>query len=463
MKLQTINDEFNASNLDKNQYTLSLLKECLRVKIIDERLVYNTQVQVSNILKDLIKKYTKGQSSSVTVYTAEKLIIAIWYTLDAYMLSFDKLDESIEAIKNENIEDMYIKGDKILKDDFNNTKNLYKSVIDNKLNTKLIAYNDTLTLGIKDFFKTYDIEFEPQDIPGSIDYPLAFDDCSIQGLYYIKNYLWNMYIENKICSYFKSNSVEKVMDFYGKAYKINYKDLLINIFELTLTNAVFSIMANNSSGCLYISNKQFKYLEEKLNVLNKYEVKKLIDLCIDKLIIDLNIESENEIEYIEKYKDNIISITTLAIKNNNLKNILVITEEKRSEDSKFIIDEENNLDDEAFRIVIEEIRETKSIDEKIDIIKSNINSIRDFIDMLKSDCLFKDEFIRLFISLGDLELAMLGKIVFYGEDRMDKLDLKNILLNDTITKYEYEYYYKQFLKRIDLERLKSIEYIINSL
>ena len=30
-------------------------------------------------------KFTKGESSSVTVETAEKLIIAIWYTIDMYL------------------------------------------------------------------------------------------------------------------------------------------------------------------------------------------------------------------------------------------------------------------------------------------------------------------------------------------------------------------------------------------
>ena len=36
-------------------------------------------------------KFTKGESSSVTVETAEKLIIAIWYTIDMYLGSCDNI------------------------------------------------------------------------------------------------------------------------------------------------------------------------------------------------------------------------------------------------------------------------------------------------------------------------------------------------------------------------------------
>ena len=46
------------------------------------------QIKISEILKDLIMRYTKGESTSVTVEKAEKLIIGIWYTIDAYMKTF---------------------------------------------------------------------------------------------------------------------------------------------------------------------------------------------------------------------------------------------------------------------------------------------------------------------------------------------------------------------------------------
>ena len=96
--LQGENKDFNGSNLVKNQYTISLIKECIRVKILDENYIYNVQIKIANLLKELIMKYTRGESSSVPIERAEKLIISIWYTLDAYITSFEKVEDSYISI-----------------------------------------------------------------------------------------------------------------------------------------------------------------------------------------------------------------------------------------------------------------------------------------------------------------------------------------------------------------------------
>ncbi len=49
------NININENNLIKNQYSISLLKECLNCKVIAEREVYNIQQEISLILMDLIK------------------------------------------------------------------------------------------------------------------------------------------------------------------------------------------------------------------------------------------------------------------------------------------------------------------------------------------------------------------------------------------------------------------------
>ena len=118
MSLQKIGYEFNINNIDKNQYYISLLKECIKVNFIDNNVIYTTQLELGKLLKEIIMKYTKGESSSVTVETAEKLLIAIWYTIDAYLFSFDNIQDSIDIIKNETLEKMYKEGKYILKEEF---------------------------------------------------------------------------------------------------------------------------------------------------------------------------------------------------------------------------------------------------------------------------------------------------------------------------------------------------------
>ena len=229
--LATLNEEFNISNLSEYQYTLSLIKECVRVKILNKNYIFDVQIKISDILKDLIMKYTNGESSSVTVEKAEKLIIIIWYTLDTYIMNFETVEESIKALQEEDIKEIYDKGKKLLQKEVENTKRLYEIVMKNKLNTEMTAYNETLD-SIKDFFHNYNINYEADECDVSIDYPLSIDDWNRQGVRYIKNYLWNINIENKICSYFDEGEINKLLETYGENYEIDYRDLLINIFEI---------------------------------------------------------------------------------------------------------------------------------------------------------------------------------------------------------------------------------------
>lgn len=455
--LQFISKDFNSGNLSKYQYTISLINECVRCEILPKAFLYNVQIKIGEILKDLILKYTKGESSSVTVEKAEKLIIGIWYTIDAYMNTFENIELAIKTLKEEEISYIYEKGKIILKEDFIHTEKLYKRTLKNQIYTDLTVYKDTL-FGISDFFKFYNLEFEPDEGVADIDYPLAFDDWDVVGLYYIKNYLWNLYLENEICNKFDNDDIHKILKSYGDTYKIDYRDLLINIFEMTINNAVFSILCNNNS--LEISKMDFERLNDSLNKMTKEEVKTLISLSINKIIEDYNL-GEYEGNYAIRYEENLTNLTIDALKRDNLINLLVITDKIKNNESQLIIDEESRLEDEKFREIVEEILECDNVYEKVSIINNKINSIKDYIDVLKSNCIFEDEYLLLFMSLSNLELSILGKFIFYGEYRMEKLDILKTLSKRMHINYEWEEIYIEYLKSLGENKLKEIENLIN--
>lgn len=456
-KLSSTNKDFNGDNLSKYEFTISLIKECVRCEILPESFLYTIQEKIGEILKELIINLTKGESSSITVEKAEKLIIGIWYTIDAYMNSLDNIELSIEALKNEEVSFIYKNGKEILKKDFINVKNLYEEVLQSRVLTNLDAYNDTLK-GIGDFFKLYNLDYEPDECDANIDYPLAFDDWNVKGLYYMKNYLWNLYLENNICNKFENEDINLILKSYGENNDINYRDLLINIFEMSITNLVFAKLINKNS--LQIKNEEFEILNEKLKNLKEGQIEITIKEIIEKIISDYNF-NEFEQLYIKNYQKILIENTIRELKRNNLKNLLVITDNIKIKKDTVIVSEENVLSDKEFKNLIEEIIYSDNIYEKISIINKKIKSIKDYIDMLKSDCLFEDEYILLFMSLSKLELAILGKYVFYGEYRMDNLNILKVLSKKIETNHEWEMFYIDYLKSLSKEKLSEIEKLIN--
>lgn len=455
--LQLINENFHASNLSKYQYTISLINECVRCEILPKAFLYNVQIKISEILKDLIMRYTKGESTSVTVEKAEKFIIGIWYTIDAYMKTFENLEIAIDTLKKEEISYIYERGKGVLKEDFKITEKLYEKTLKNQICTDLMAYNTTLS-GIENFFKYYDLEFEPDENAADIDYPLIFDDWDMVGLYYMKNYLWNLYVENEICNKFDNKDIHKILKTYGDIYKIDYRDLLINIFEMTINNAVFSILCNSNS--LEIEKEEFEKLNNNLKKITTEEVRDLISLSVNKIMKDYGL-IEYEKTYLENYKEILIKNSLDALKRDNLRTIIVVNEKNQNNENNLIIDEEKRMDDEEFRELIEEIISSDNIYEKITLINKKINSIKDYVDMLKSDCLFEDEYMMLYMSLSNLELSFLGKYVFYGEYRIENLDLKKYLRKKINTTNEWEKFYIEYLKSLSESKLKEIENLIN--
>ena len=100
--------------------------------------------------------------------------------------------------------------------------------------------------------------------------------------------------------------------------------------------------------------------------------------------------------------------------------------------------------------------------EKIEIIKSKINSIKDFVDVLRRDCLFGGEFIDLFRSLSEVELAILCKIVFNEECRVETLGLHEVIFDDASRDYEWEGYFVEFLRSLD-DEIRGIGKKINQI
>ena len=59
-KLSSTNKDFNGDNLSKYEFTISLIKECVRCEVLPESFLYTIQEKIGEILKELIiKKFLK--------------------------------------------------------------------------------------------------------------------------------------------------------------------------------------------------------------------------------------------------------------------------------------------------------------------------------------------------------------------------------------------------------------------
>lgn len=443
--------------LDPNQYTLTLMKEAYRTGLIDKQAIYGIQEQVMLVLRELILRYTKGESASVKTETAEGLLHSIYYCMDAYLKSFDTPEAGIELLKPSSIREVYGKGVEAVTAVFVEAEEFCRGLVKNRLEVPLEVYKTSVTEALPEFFRSYSVVLGAHDTTCSLDYPLIFDDMNVKGVFYIRNYLETLNTETEFCKLFSKADTDKLLAVYGRTCRVDYREAPVNLFEILLNNSIFSAMSGSSAANLKITRSQFEVIRERITGLDYEQTSGIVHAAAHKLIFDLNICRAELIKYIYRYSRDFVLRVLNAAGNDNLSNIIMITaEEKVSNKGKAFIETER-LPDAGFRHLIRRIKDCSTAEDKVRVIMSEVHSLEDYLDILNADCLFGDEYGVLFAALGDMELAVLAKALPGDELESNKLNLLTAGLADEGMAAEWQPEYLRFVRGLEENRRKRIE------
>lgn len=453
----TAQENINKSHLSHSQYTISFLNEALRINMLNVEEVYDIQSKLMVILKRLIGYYTKGKSSSVSSDTAEGIFASILYAVDAYMVQFDDPKRAVTFLKTTKVSSIYEKGLGLVRQCFKDTEKLYRNINNNKLDVAVEAYNVTIEESIPVFLRKYGITFDAQNTMASIDYPLTIDDIRIQGVFYIKQYLTRLKVETEFCRLFNQEELQIILINYGKICRFDYRIELFNIFRLIFNNAVFSVLSGGNANQLRISEDQYKQLYNLFTQSNDSQINSIIYRAIDQLGKGLNISETYLRDYMEHCGVDLIQMIINAVNHNNLQTLIIMDREWKS---KFIVTtfkESDRMSDNRFRLLIEEIMGCDKTEGKVVMIRENFHSLHDYIDMLQTNCLLTNEYGVLFNTFGDIELAILTKMVFYEELRDDTVNLSSAVMKEKEAESEWKVQFIEFITNMNTERKNAIE------
>lgn len=430
-------------DLNQKYYFQSILQEAHGHMLLTDSELENIQMQSIQLLIKQTERYTSGESSSIKVETAEGILQSIFYSIGSYIKSFPDIDTSIEVLKQKPLSELYQYGKKLIGIQVESAKELLYEIQKDSIVTDNYAYNDTIQNGLQVFFSAYDIDFAAHDTPASIDYPLSNDKMELVGIDYINNYLEKLFLENQFCKNFNEYDIHCLL----RGYDEHNKDLLINIFGLVLTNLVGSLLVDPNVLQLNIRPLDRKYLQQKLEKLSKDKLDKMLKEVSIQLWEELNISDRLLQKHIATTVMDLSARLKNALENNRLETIFISLKESYTQ-STFQFEDGVKMNDELFRSTADEIRVCRYVSDKIAIIKREIHSIIDLIDILEGYCILDNEFSEVFQSLGDMELALLLK----------KVPTHMIDSNYHHAEDEKEWHGKlnSFLEEIDSIRMESI-------
>lgn len=306
--------------LDERNYFKTLIEVAYENQMMTERDIVDLQMQMIQLLDERVYKYNGVDSSSIRKETMEEIINSNYYTMSIQLKTFQNPDEALKEIKEKGVRNIYYDGRKKIDRMLNVIRLMYIKVKQNKLNIENDTYNDTITGEIQGFLKIYDPDFKAQDMKITADYPLYNNLIGkLDGIEFIKEYLNSLYLENLFCKSFSKEKIKYLL--YG--YSHDYKELIMNIFEIVLLEAIACKLVKREIQDLIISTAELNEIYFMFKEKEKTEMNRKINRAyqgIKKELLLVNVELQ---KYIEKNLDSIVEAITNAVKQNTLDKVFI--------------------------------------------------------------------------------------------------------------------------------------------
>lgn len=443
------------SRLQRNSYTISLLREGLRAQLLTQQQVLQFQNESMEMLQELIGQYTQGESTSVTTEIAEELMTSLLYATDAWLSGLEEPEEAVGQLTTMTLRQIHEKGLAAIRQCFEETKRLYQDAAVNKLDVPVDAYHLSIDDSIPVFLRKYSMIFGAHHTMASIDYPLAHDDMQVQGVFYIKQYLERFKLETEFCKLFDHQDLLELLVCYGRENRVNYRIELFNIFELVRNNAVFSLLAGGEPNGLRISEVQFNSLEQQFTGLAKRQLKVIISEATERLLERLPLSPAVK-KYILQGVDDLSQRLVNGTKHHSLHKVVLTERAVAAKSLSVMFNEENRMSDVQLRRLLDELASCGNAEDKVRLMAARVQSLHDYLDLLESGCFYGEEYGELFRESSDLELAVLVKHVFYEELREDSVELREIVMHKQEYSLEWHYEFARALQGMEPERLQAV-------
>lgn len=414
MKISKIS-YINRDRLNDELYFQSLVNEGYKLKLINEIKVEEIKINTFKILKEKVSSFTGGKSSSVPSEVAENILKSVLFTIGIELKSFINPDDALKEIIEKDLFQVYNHGREKLELMIKDAKRNYRNLLIYKLDSENIIYNETINYGIQGFFKLYNPEYSAYEIHITADYPVFNSINNLLGIEFISKYIKSIYLENKFCNYFNTSDIHYLLCGYEK----EYKNLILNIFEFVITNALGCVLLKKDPIRLNINERENKLLYKSLLGNSKEEVNSIVMSAWKDLINILEIEDEALILYIEKAIPDIADNIYVSVENNTLNKRFI--EISNYENEEIYFDFGEKMDNEKYAAIVSEIKECRYINDKIKIFKNELKSLGDYEDAIMDTELAMEEAFEVFNELDIIHIAALAKKyeIFIGIDLMN--------------------------------------------
>ena len=172
------------------------------------------------VLAVLTRKFTSGESSSVSYERARHLMEGIRYTISIY----EKEGNLVGGKKPEATEAWRI-GQELLNRRRQEVKERYHTLCSTFLDYGNRNLRDTFGMALPGFLERYDLKYAPQETIITMDYPVLSQSSGLTGILAIEQYLNAIAVEQNFLCRFPEEYVKGILIRFQKDYQSQFFNL----------------------------------------------------------------------------------------------------------------------------------------------------------------------------------------------------------------------------------------------
>lgn len=416
--------------LSEAQYFQSLLQAALQAEELSQQQVETIQLNCFELLAQRVERFTQGDSSSVPEQTARSILSSCLFTIGLHLKHLPSPADALDALETAPVAQLYAQGRLRAQAELEEAKQLLQLVQDTKLDTRNLAYQDTLTAGLSPFFQKYDPDYSAHECPCSIDYPLMHPADGFTGVEFMAQYLKNLHRENRFLRCFPPEVLDEVL----RSYDQGYPDLLINLYQLILPVALGCMLLGIEPTTLNIPQEGLARLEHSLRDQSPEQLAQQLAEPATALLNTLGLLEEEDHAYLLASLPHCAQSILHALQEGNPQAIfLPRTPPPPPPALHFSMGKP--MENKAYLKLVAEVLTCRHSSDRVKLVGRRIRSLADFETILRDGELTPQEQEALFPLLGDAELAALMVRHPWGQEPFWEPDAEELTLRRCLQRF----------------------------
>lgn len=225
------------------------------------------------IVEFLAEKYNAFENTSITYEKAEQFMEAVLYCINEAE-QFEHYTNMLTTMMS--TKQAYEIGMIYVEKKVKTALDLYNNMLSEFVDYQNRCLHDTFIKALPEFFRQYDIKFEPQNTILTLDYPILKDISEYKGIDKIYEYIKCIYLEQSFLSKFTESYVTNILYQYHHCYK----DMIDNICEIVFRTIIAYILIHKPlSETIWGQTDNIKmkniFLKNDLQYVNQYVINEL--------------------------------------------------------------------------------------------------------------------------------------------------------------------------------------------